>query len=160
MIDNYIASALLAGVIPRDIIPSVDRMIAREPHLMRKPEDFSPKRIREINSHLEFGDKFSELYNSELELMNSSKGIIHIKDRCIEADKEVMAIIKALTLSSYSRSDTKRLAVSSLIDKVIDTCKTLPVITLNDLQVITKKTGDYFQDQIITKIKGIIDEKA
>lgn len=157
LIDNYMASALLSRVIPRNIIPQVEEMINREPHLMSKPQEFSPKRIRETLPLVEFGDYFRETYDSELSLMNEDKGIIHLGDRCIEADREVMAIIKSLTLVSFTYSETKRLAVSSLIDQIIDICKSLPMISLKDLSPLLKKSkGDYFYDQVIEKIKEVI----
>lgn len=157
LIDNYMASALLSRVIPRNIIPQVEEMINREPHLMSKPQEFSPKRIREILPLVEFGDYFRETYDSELSLMNEDKGIIHLGDRCIEADKEVMAIIKSLTLVSFTYSEAKRLAVSSIIDQIIDICKSLPMISLKDLSPLLKKSkGDYFYDQVIEKIREVI----
>jgi hypothetical protein len=157
LIDNYMASALLSRVIPRNIIPQVEEMINREPHLMSKPQEFSPKRIRETLPLVEFGDYFRETYDSELSLMNEDKGIIHLGDRCIEADKEVMAIIKSLTLVSFTYSEAKRLAVSSIIDQIIDICKSLPMISLKDLSPLLKKSkGDYFYDQVIEKIRGVI----
>lgn len=157
LIDNYMASALLSRVIPRNIIPQVEEMINREPHLMSKPQEFSPKRIRETLPLVEFGDYFRETYDSELSLMNEDKGIIHLGDRCIEADKEVMAIIKSLTLVSFTYSEAKRLAVSSIIDQIIDICKSLPMISLKDLSPLLKKSkGDYFYDQVIEKIREVI----
>ena len=157
LIDNYMASALLSRVIPRNIILQVEEMINREPHLMSKPQEFSPKRIRETLPLVEFGDYFRETYDSELSLMNEDKGIIHLGDRCIEADKEVMAIIKSLTLVSFTYSEAKRLAVSSIIDQIIDICKSLPMISLKDLSPLLKKSkGDYFYDQVIEKIRGVI----
>ena len=157
LIDNYMASALLSRVIPRNIIPQVEEMINREPHLMSKPQEFSPKRIREALPLVEFGDYFRETYDSELSLMNEDKGIIHLGDRCIEADKEVMAIIKSLTLVSFTYSEAKRLAVSSIIDQIIDICKSLPMISLKDLSPLLKKSkGDYFYDQVIEKIREVI----
>ena len=157
LIDNYMASALLSRVIPRNIIPQVEEMINREPHLMSRPQEFSPKRIRETLPLVEFGDYFRETYDSELSLMNENKGIIHLGDRCIEADKEVMAIIKALTLVSFTYSEAKRLAVSSLLDQIIDICKSLPMISLKDLSPLLKKSkGDYFYDQVIEKIREVI----
>ena len=157
LIDNYMASALLSRVIPRNIIPQVEEMINREPHLMSKPQEFSPKRIRETLPLVEFGDYFRETYDSELSLMNEDKGIIHLGDRCIEADKEVMAIIKSLTLVSFTYSEVKRLAVSSIIDQIIDICKSLPMISLKDLSPLLKKSkGDYFYDQVIEKIREVI----
>lgn len=157
LIDNYMASVLLSRVIPRNIIPQVEEMINREPHLMSKPQEFSPKRIRETLPLVEFGDYFRETYDSELSLMNEDKGIIHLGDRCIEADKEVMAIIKSLTLVSFTYSEAKRLAVSSIIDQIIDICKSLPMISLKDLSPLLKKSkGDYFYDQVIEKIREVI----
>lgn len=157
LIDNYMASALLSRVIPRNIIPQVEEMVNREPHLMSKPQEFSPKRIRETLPLVEFGDYFRETYDSELSLMNEDKGIIHLGDRCIEADKEVMAIIKSLTLVSFTYSEAKRLAVSSIIDQIIDICKSLPMISLKDLSPLLKKSkGDYFYDQVIEKIREVI----
>ena len=157
LIDNYMASALLSRVIPRNIIPQVEEMINREPHLMSKPQEFSPKRIRETLPLVEFGDYFRETYDSELSLMNEDKGIIHLGDRCIEADREVMAIIKSLTLVSFTYSEAKRLAVSSIIDQIIDICKSLPMISLKDLSPLLKKSkGDYFYDQVIEKIREVI----
>ena len=157
LIDNYMASALLSRVIPRNIIPQVEEMINREPHLMSKPQEFSPKRIRETLPLVEFGDYFRETYDSELSLMNEDKGIIHLGDRCIEADKEVMAIIKSLTLVSFTYSEAKRLAVSSIIDQIIDICKSLPMISLKDLSPLLKKSkGDYFYDQVMEKIREVI----
>lgn len=157
LIDNYMASALLSRVIPRNIIPQVEEMINREPHLMSKPQEFSPKRIRETLPLVEFGDYFRETYDSELSLMNEDKGIIHLGDRCIEADKEVMAIIKSLTLVSFTYSEAKRLSVSSIIDQIIDICKSLPMISLKDLSPLLKKSkGDYFYDQVIEKIREVI----
>ena len=157
LIDNYMASALLSRLIPRNIIPQVEEMINREPHLMSKPQEFSPKRIRETLPLVEFGDYFRETYDSELSLMNEDKGIIHLGDRCIEADKEVMAIIKSLTLVSFTYSEAKRLAVSSIIDQIIDICKSLPMISLKDLSPLLKKSkGDYFYDQVIEKIREVI----
>ena len=138
-------SALLSGVIPRNIIPQVEEMINRDPHLNSKPQEFSPKRIRETMPLVEFGDYFKETYDSEVSLMNEDKGIIHL------------GIIKALTLVSFTYSEAKRLAVSSLIDQIIDICKSLPVISLKDLSPLLKKSkGDYFYDQVIEKIREVI----